>query len=51
MVVGRPKQIFIVAHREIGRVDLRDDLRQHVALLPDQRVGDSLLLLIYLVSQ
>ena len=28
------------SHREIGRVDLGDDLRQHVALLPDQRVGD-----------
>ena len=40
-VVARPKQIFIVVtapshpstthipHREIGRVDLRDDLRQH----------------------
>ncbi len=53
MVVGRPKQIFIVViapshpstthippHREIGRVDLHDDLRQHVALLPDKRVGD-----------
>jgi hypothetical protein len=41
VVVARPKQIFIVVtapshpstthipHREIGRVDLRDDLRQH----------------------
>jgi hypothetical protein len=51
---GRPKQIFFsvvtarshpstthnIPHREIGRVDLRDDLRQRVALLPSQRVGD-----------
>ncbi len=27
-------------HREVGRVDLCDNLRQHVALLPDQRGGD-----------
>ncbi len=52
VVVDRPKQIFVVItarshpgtihipHREIRRVDLRDNLRQHVALLPDQRGGD-----------
>ena len=52
VVVGRPEQMILVVtahnhpstthipHREIGRVDLRSDLRQHVPLLPDQRVGD-----------
>ena len=29
-----------IPHRAIGRMDLRDDLRQHVALLSDQRIGD-----------
>jgi hypothetical protein len=49
IVVGRPEQIILVVvtahshhpstthvpHREIGRVDLHRDLRQHVPLLPD----------------
>ena len=45
VVVGRPEQMILVVtahnhpstthipHREIGRVDLRSDLRQHVPLL------------------
>ena len=37
---NHPSSTTHIPHREIGRVDLRDDLRQHVALLPDQRGGD-----------